>query len=79
MIQNNEPLAKEIRALGQSRKEICLLTGISYSSLSGWLNGFSTLTPVKKTKLSDAIRVFSDKMTKKAFDLKHNSSIKTGG
>lgn len=72
MIQNNEPLAEDIRSLNVTRKEISLLTGVSYNTISHWLNGFSSLTIVNRARLSDAVLVYRNKMTRKTYEKKHD-------
>lgn len=72
MYQSDDPLANEVRALSVTRKELSLLTGIAYNTISHWLNGFSNLTPINREKIENGIKVCNGTMNKATFEKKYN-------
>lgn len=73
MIYSNDDLIREVRTMNMTRKDLSILTEISYNTISHWLNGFSDLTEMNRNKITDAISVYKNRMTVKAFKNKYNT------
>lgn len=67
MNRYDDPLINEVRELPASRKDVSQLTGINYTTLSSWLNGFTKISERNREKVSDAVKVFTNKMERVKF------------
>lgn len=63
----NDSLIRKVRELPASRKDVAQLTGINYTTLSSWLNGFTNLSAINREKVSDAVKVFTGKLERNSF------------